>query len=137
MGTRPDGEHLAANNTERMSKPWSMRAAVLVGGLAGSVARYLVQRTADGSFPWGTLAVNVVGAFLLGVLTSRVGRSRSPELVAALLGIGGLGAFTTFSALVGQVDGMSLVSAMAYVSGSIVIGAAAAASGIRFGRASV
>ena len=121
-----------------MSKLWTMRAAVLAGGLVGSLARYAVQRAADeDGFPWGTLSVNVVGAFLLGVLTSRVGRSRRPELAAALLGVGALGAFTTFSALVGQLDGMSLPKAMSYASVSVVLGLAAAVSGIRLGSARV
>ncbi len=118
-----------------MSKPWTMRAAVLAGGLVGSVARYLVQRVADSNpLPWGTLLVNVLGAFLLGVLTSRVGRARRPELVAAALGVGALGAFTTFSALVGQVDDMSLPNALTYASVSVALGLAAAVSGLRLGR---
>jgi len=119
-----------------MSKAWTMRAAVLAGGLVGSVARYLVQSAADvDGFPWGTLLVNVLGAFLLGVLTSRVGRFQRPELAAALLGVGALGAFTTFSALVGQVTDMGLPEALAYVSVSVVLGLAAAVSGTRLGRA--
>ncbi|HUP15369.1 MAG TPA: CrcB family protein [Acidimicrobiia bacterium] len=118
-----------------MSKSWMMRAMVLAGGLVGSLARHAVQRVADdGGFPLGTLSVNVVGAFLLGVLTSRVARFRRPELAAAFLGVGALGAFTTFSAIVGQLDGMSVPKAMAYASVSIVLGLAAAISGIRLGR---
>jgi len=118
-----------------MSKSWMMRAAVLAGGLVGSLVRHAVQKAADdGGFPLGTLSVNVVGAFLLGVLTSRVARSRRPELAAAFLGVGALGAFTTFSALVGQLEDMSLPAAMAYASVSVVLGLAAAVSGIRLGR---
>jgi CrcB protein len=120
-----------------MLKSWTMRGAVLVGGLVGSVARHAIQRAADDSgFPWGTLLVNVVGAFFLGVLTSRVARSRRPEFAAAFLGVGALGAFTTFSALVGQVEGMSFPKAMAYASASVVLGLAAAVIGSRLGRTS-
>jgi len=111
-----------------------MRGAVLAGGLVGSVARHAMQRAADDSgFPWGTLLVNVVGAFFLGVLTSRVARSRRPELAAAFLGVGALGAFTTFSTFVGQLGVMSLPKAMAYASASVVLGLAAAVAGIRLG----
>lgn len=121
-----------------MSKPWTMRAAVLAGGLVGSVARYAVQRAGDGdSFPWGTLSVNVVGAFLLGVLTRRAANFRRPELAAALLGVGALGAFTTFSALVGQLEGMPLPTAVSYASVSVALGLAAAVLGIRLGRTPV
>lgn len=116
--------------------PWTLRGAVLVGGFVGSIARDLVQGAADGpGFPWGTLTANILGAFLLGVLTSRVGRSRRPELIAALLGVGTIGAFTTFSALVGQIAGMSYTDALAYASVSVLLGLLAAVSGIRLGKA--
>ena len=118
-----------------MSKSWVIRAAVLGGGLVGSVARHALQRAADdGNFPWGTLSVNVAGAFLLGVLTSRVPRFRKAELTAAFLGVGALGAFTTFSALVGQLGVMPLPKALAYTSMCVVLGLAATVSGIRLGR---
>lgn len=118
-----------------MSKSWAARVAVVGGGLAGSLARHAVQIEADdGWLPWGTLSVNVAGAFLLGVLTSRVARSGRPELAAAFLGVGVLGAVTTFSGLVGQLAAMPLPRAMAYASVSIVLGLAAAVSGMRLGR---
>ena len=112
-----------------------MRSAVLGGGLVGSLARHVVQTAADGGgLPWGTLAVNVAGAFLLGVLASRVTRFRQPELAASFLGVGALGAFTTFSALVGQLEAMPTFKAVAYASMSVVLGLAAAVSGMRLGR---
>lgn len=112
-----------------------MRAAVLGGGLVGSLARHAVQTAADdGGFPWGTLAVNVAGAFLVGVLASRVTRFRKPELAASFLGVGTLGAFTTFSALVGQLEAMPIFTAVIYASISVVLGLAAAVFGIRLGR---
>lgn len=74
-----------------------------VGGFVGSVARYLisgvVQDRLGETFPWGTLAVNVVGCLLIGGL-SELAEARaflSPEGRALLL-IGLLGGFTTFSA---------------------------------------
>lgn len=77
-----------------------MTAALLVGagGAAGSVLRYFVSvlaaATAGGGFPWGTLAVNVVGSAAMGALASS-GLQGSARL---LLGTGLLGGFTTFSA---------------------------------------
>jgi len=76
--------------------------AIALAGAFGAVARYglsgLVQRFAGPRFPLGTLAVNVLGCFLLGLLaTLSLERwSISPTTRAALL-IGFLGAFTTFS----------------------------------------
>lgn len=78
---------------------------VLIGvaGAAGAVARLLAGtwiggRHGSGSFPWGTLAVNVTGSFLLGLLTGlAAGRGSLTPEVRAVLGTGFLGAYTTFS----------------------------------------
>jgi CrcB protein len=61
--------------------------ALLRGGLA-EVARY---RPA-GDLPWATVLVNIVGSFLLGLLTGIVDSN-----AALLLGVGGAGGLTTFS----------------------------------------
>lgn len=75
---------------------------IVVGGGAGSLLRYFVagwgQSFGNGSFPLGTLIVNAVGCFLIGVFGAVFA---GPHLVreeyrAALL-VGVLGAFTTFS----------------------------------------
>jgi len=76
--------------------------AIALAGAFGAVARYglsgVVQRFAGPRFPLGTLTVNVLGCFLLGLLaTYSLDRwSISPTTRTALL-IGFLGAFTTFS----------------------------------------
>lgn len=74
-----------------------------IGGFLGAVARYAlggwVQRAAPGPlFPYGTLAVNLLGCFLIGVLAGLVETRGvlSPESRVFLL-IGVLGGFTTFS----------------------------------------
>ncbi len=80
-----------------------MRLLVIaLGGAAGAVCRYLVagwvQSSAESLFPFGTLAVNVVGCFLFGILaTMLTGAILVPEPVRLLLLVGFLGAFTTFS----------------------------------------
>ena len=85
-----------------------MNAFLLVcaGGALGSGLRYAVShgvtqwalRAHGTSFPWGTLAVNVVGSFLFGFLmTARAGRGGVPESTRFLLGTGALGGFTTYS----------------------------------------
>ena len=80
---------------------------VAVGGAAGALLRLAVDTAAPGSlFPWPTLGINVVGAFVLGALPALavVRRSRS---VALALGPGVLGGFTTVSAWAGQVRGLA------------------------------
>ena len=74
------------------------------GGFLGSVLRYLVSGSVQAAsqsvaFPYGTLAVNVIGCFFIGFL-SELAESRSlfsPDTRAFLV-VGILGGFTTFSA---------------------------------------
>ena len=80
---------------------------VSVGGAAGALLRFGIDTAApDAVFPWPTLGINVVGAFVLGVLPALavVRRSRT---VALALGPGLLGGFTTVSAWAGQVRGLA------------------------------
>jgi len=75
---------------------------VAFGGMLGAVSRYglcgWISNLTEGRFPFGTLAVNLIGSFIIGLfLTLAIDRfSWSPEL-RILFTIGFLGAFTTFS----------------------------------------
>lgn len=79
-----------------------MLIAVALGGAIGAVARYKtigwVTVAAGHGFPWGTLTVNVVGSFFMGVLIEfgALKQVLTPEL-RAFIAVGGLGAFTTYS----------------------------------------
>lgn len=90
--------------TESASIWWLRTAVVALGGALGAVARYWIagwvssgQRA--GFFPWGTLVVNVVGAFLLGAFlgAAAVGRFAVSPTIRAFVAIGILGGLTTFS----------------------------------------
>lgn len=79
-----------------------------VGGACGAVARYAITEWIPYDFPWGTLVVNVLGSFLLGVLIA-VGITNeqvTPEILL-LVGTGALGAFTTMSTF--SVDVIQLI----------------------------
>ena len=74
---------------------------VALGGSIGAVFRYLISlfmiQVFGSSFPFGTLVVNILGSFLMGVIYTLGQVSEvSPEL-KALVGVGLLGALTTFS----------------------------------------
>jgi len=76
---------------------------VMAGGAVGSGARYLTGRATlaafGPAFPWGTLAVNLIGGFLMGALVGTLARLTVPgENWRLLLAVGVLGGFTTFSA---------------------------------------
>jgi CrcB protein len=76
---------------------------VAAGGAIGSSLRHLVNmaslRWFGPNFPWGTLAVNILGCFAMGVLIELIARKfgASPE-IRLFIATGILGGFTTFSA---------------------------------------
>jgi len=77
--------------------------AVAVGGAAGSLARFYmvaVLKRVDPVFPWGTLAVNVLGSFLIGAVWAWcLARPDTPEWVRVGLMTGILGGYTTLSSI--------------------------------------
>jgi CrcB protein len=80
---------------------WRDLVLVAVGGGVGSSLRYLVGKAmgsqADVVFPWHTLAVNLSGAFLIGVLIVAAARQGWPGWWRPLIAVGVLGGYTTFS----------------------------------------
>lgn len=74
---------------------------VAAGGALGAVLRYLmagfVQRTTVSPFPWGTLAVNLTGCFIIGALWAWTQKADISTATVAFLFAGVLGSFTTFS----------------------------------------
>lgn len=74
---------------------------VVAGAAVGAPLRYLTDRLLqprhDSVFPWGTLAVNAVGSFLLGLLTVAASRYDVSGSAMAVLGTGFCGALTTYS----------------------------------------
>lgn len=76
--------------------------AIMIGGALGAAMRYLVSNgfyaLLGRDFPYGTLAVNVIGSFLMGVLTViLVERGDIDPIIKLAILVGFLGAFTTFS----------------------------------------
>ena len=77
-------------------------AAVFAGGVAGALARSGLEEwvDTDGTWPWATFAANVIGAFLLGYLATRLQERLPPSTYRRpFVGTGLCGALTTFSTL--------------------------------------
>jgi CrcB protein len=113
--------------------------AVFLGGLLGTGIRWSLDTAlphGDDGFPLSTLLINVVGAFVLGLLVARVWPSAPPWLRAGL-GTGVLGSFTTFSAfavaLVTLTDAAAPATAVGYLLLTLVVGIGAAFAGLSLG----
>jgi CrcB protein len=105
-------------------------AAVFAGGFAGAIARAALSQTFSprpGSWPWVTFIINLVGAFVLGWLVTRL-QERLPlsQFRRPLLGTGFCGALTTFSTmqveLLRMLDVDRLGLAVGYAAASVVGG---------------
>lgn len=116
-------------------------AMVALGGALGAVGRYLTGlgavRVMGHGFPWGTLAVNVAGSFLMGVLAVTLAHLGGLRF-APLLMTGLLGGFTTFSAF--SLDAVTLWErgqaglAAGYVAGSVVLSLGGLCAGLLIAR---
>ena len=113
-----------------------------LGGAAGSIFRYLLggaaQRAAGIGFPAGTLAVNVMGCFLIGILTQHFMNLQTTPVMRAALITGFCGGFTTFSAfsieVVGLMNGGEYFRAGLYVVLSVLLSLLATFGGIALAR---
>jgi CrcB protein len=111
-----------------------------VGGFIGANARYVVATLIGSSvatrFPLGTFLINVSGSFLLGVLGVIAGQKIAPssDALRLALGVGFLGAFTTFSTFEFETHALledgSWAIATANVIASVLLGLLAVRAGI-------
>lgn len=111
---------------------------VAAGGALGAMARYGVAGwVQDGNgfhFPWGTLAVNVVGSVLIGLSLRYLEVSPATAELRALVTVGLIGAFTTFSTFsyetVALLEDRAFGRALGYSIGSLALGIVAVYAGI-------
>jgi CrcB protein len=111
---------------------------IAIAGAIGAPLRYVidgaVSNRAQTTFPFGTLAVNVSGSFILGLITGLVLYHAFPADGRLIVGVGLIGAYTTFSTF--SFETASLIErhemrlAALNIGGSVVIGAVAAAAGL-------
>jgi CrcB protein len=117
---------------------------VALGGALGAASRFLLQRMAhlwfDIEFPWGTFGINIVGCFAIGCLIGACTNQPWFESYGrALLVIGFLGAFTTFSTFsietINLLEQSRIFSAIMYAGGTTVMCLFAAWLGLRLAEA--
>jgi fluoride exporter len=134
-----------ASDPPRANRPvhlhWRYVGLVALGGTFGTAARFALTEALPlwHDVPVATFAVNIVGAFLLGVLLAdlvRRGRDEGARrAVRLLVGTGFMGGFTTYSSLALETDTLirsgQVGLAVGYALTTVVVGVLAAAAGIR------
>jgi fluoride exporter len=111
--------------------------------MAGTYARYrlggAIHARLGPDFPWGTLSVNVLGSFVLGLLIPLLGAHGPLTPVRAFLAVGCIGAFTTFSSFAYEaamlITAGERARAAAYVAASLGLGLASLVVGLMLGSA--
>lgn len=148
MSVPPAHQGLIDPDVDRVAgRPLSLRGrylyVVFSGGMLGTLTRWAVTQwlPTRAGWPWATLAVNLSGAFALGLLLEvllRHGPDRGwPRLARLHFGTGFLGAFTTYSAL--AVESILLAGAgrpwlaAGYLAASVACGQLLAFAGIGLG----
>ncbi|MDB5702706.1 MAG: crcB [Sphingomonadales bacterium] len=117
----------------------------MIGGAIGAGARYFASTAALRAFgiqfPWGTLGINILGGFLMGILVatlSRLGGEGEPWRL--FIGVGVLGGFTTFSAFSletwAMIERGQALPAIGYIAASVIGSVAALALGLNLVRIS-
>ena len=114
---------------------------VFAGGGLGAMARYFVTVNLAGklgNFPIGTMAANILGSFLMGLVVGIIAGRSSLENVRLFLAVGFLGGFTTFSSFSAEtlnlIQGGQIFSATANILVSVVAGLAACYFGLTLTR---
>lgn len=118
---------------------WKTIVYVAIGSGIGGVGRFLlqqfVQKRAESTFPYGTLAVNLLGCFIIGIVIGLAdkGNILSPR-GRIFLSVGICGGFTTFSSFISEnrnmLAGGELLNTFIYIAVSIIAGLIATILGI-------
>lgn len=112
--------------------------AVGIGSCIGGILRYLltqlIQNKFLSTFPYGTLSVNIIGCFLIGLVFGFSERSYISMEWRLFLVTGLLGGFTTFSSFSNETialirDGQNWL-ALSYIASSVIVGLVATFAGI-------
>ena len=117
----------------------NMVLSIAAGGALGSVLRHYVGKASllilGAGFPYGTLLVNVLGSFAMGILVGLFANTMNPsQEMRAFLTVGLLGGFTTFSSfsldVVTLYERGEMLSAAVYIVLSLVLSLAGIFAGL-------
>lgn len=118
---------------------------IAAGGALGALARHGLNQASlrwiGPEFPWGILAVNVLGSFAIGLLVGWLALAGRPDAteIRFAVGIGFLGAFTTMSAfaldIVLMIERREFLTALIYGGGTVMISVLAVFAGLFLMRA--
>ena len=111
---------------------------IFLGGGLGSVCRYLMSKiiteNLETTFPWGTLTVNILGSFLIGIFLGLIAKHELHGAWKYLLVTGFCGGFTTFSTFAHDnyslLRGQKYLESFAYTGFSLFWGFAATFLGL-------
>lgn len=114
---------------------------IALAGGAGALVRFstdgLIRTFSGRNFPWGTLAINVTGSFVLGLLAGLAGHQHIPVDTKLVFGTGFCGGFTTFSTASFEaarlIEERRYAAAMFQVSSNLFLSLAAAVLGMGLG----
>ena len=121
-----------------LSQQMKILLAIGTGSFIGGIFRYLLSQFIQAKFlsvfPYGTLSVNIIGCFLIGLVFGLADRGNLTQEWRLILATGFIGGFTTFSAFSNETVSMlrdgQLGYALVYIIASIVLGLAATFIGI-------
>lgn len=105
---------------------FTVGAGSFIGGVLRYLLSLLINNRSFSGFPYGTLVVNILGCFLIGIIYGLADKGSVTENWRLFLATGILGGFTTFSAFSYETFSMlragSYGQALTYISASILIG---------------
>lgn len=120
---------------------WLLTMGVGLAGAAGALLRFLLGRffleRLGPKFPFGTLFINITGAFVIGIFSALVTRKLLAPAVQSIVATGFLGGYTTFSTM--SWEGVQLARggvarlSFFYLGGTVALGLLAAVGGLALG----
>jgi CrcB protein len=115
---------------------WHVAAWVATGSAGGGLARWWISELLTrGDLPWGTLTVNVLGSFLLGLLLgTEPGTEWVTPAATAAVGVGFLGSFTTMSTFSYETVALGSDGSLGWAIGYLAITLVACLAGALVGR---